>query len=291
MHLAAISDVHGSLPALEAVLEDMQPHELDAILVAGDYIGGPQVVETMRLLRSLNSWMIRGNSDTGLLHYGLGNAPDNRYTHRQFVLLRWAHRHVDQETFDFFRSLPEQRVIEIDGTAPIRLVHGSPRNPSESIFPDRDPATLDLALAQTSESVLVCGHTHIPWKVTRDDRLTLNPGAVCGPLNGEVCAQYALLTWRDGRWWAEHRSVSYDLDLVRAAFRNSGLLEEGGALARSFLLSIETGQNVADDFLSYAWRLATQAGFEDSDVVPDATWEQATVTFDWDRYGAPSLAS
>ena len=256
MRLAVMSDIHGNLPALEAVLEDLQPYEPDGILAAGDFIGGPQPVETMRLLRSLDSWMIRGNSDTGLLRYGLGNAPDAHYTHRQFALLRWAHRHVDQETFDLIRSLPGQRVVEIDGTAPIRMVHGSPRNPSESIFPDRDPATLDLALAQTGEPVLVCGHTHIPWKVEQGGRLALNPGAVCGPLNGQVCAQYALLTWRDGRWQVEHRAVSYDLELVRAAFWTSGLLKEGGALARSFLLSIETGQNVADDFFLHAYGLA-----------------------------------
>jgi putative phosphoesterase len=289
MRLAVMSDVHGNLPALEAVLEDMQPCGPDGILVAGDFTGGPEPVETIHLLRSLNSWMIRGNSDTGLVRYGLGDAPDAHYTHRQFALLRWAHRHIDQETFEFIRSLPEQRVVEIDGTAPVRLVHGSPRNPAESIFPDRDPATLDLALAQTSEPVLVCGHTHIPWKVTRDDRLALNPGAVCGPLNGEVCAQYALLTWRDGRWQAEHRAVFYDLEQIRTSFRESGLLEEGGALARSFLLSIETAQNVADDFLSHAYRLAARAGFEDCQAVPDAAWERAAATFDWDRYGDTDL--
>jgi putative phosphoesterase len=281
MRLAVMSDVHGNLPALEAVLEDVQPYEPDGILVAGDFVGGPQPVETIHLLRSLDSWMIRGNSDTGLLQYGLGDAPEVHYTHRQFALLRWAHRHVDQGTFDLIRSLPEQRVVEIDGTAPIRMVHGSPRDPSESIFPDRDPVTLDCALAQTSEPVLVCGHTHIPWKVTRDDRLALNPGAVCGPLNGDVGAQYALLTWRDGRWQAEHRVIPYDLERIRASFRESGLLEEGGALARSFLLSIETGQNVAKDFLSHAYGLAAQAGFEGCHAVPDAAWERASATFDW----------
>jgi predicted phosphodiesterase len=98
MHLAVMSDVHGNLPALEAVLEDLQPVEVGGFLVAGDFIGGPQPVEALRLLRTLDSWMIRGNSDTGLLQYRLGGAPDAYYTHRQFALLRWAHQHVDQET-------------------------------------------------------------------------------------------------------------------------------------------------------------------------------------------------
>jgi hypothetical protein len=145
-------------------LEDLQPVEVDGFLVAGDFIGGPQPVEALRLLQSLNSWMIRGNSDTALFRYDLGDAPDAHYTHRQFALRRWAHRHVDQETLNLIRSLPEQRIVEIDGTDPIRVVHGPPWDPSGSIFPDLDPATLDLALAQTTEPVLVCGPRTSPGK-------------------------------------------------------------------------------------------------------------------------------
>jgi hypothetical protein len=107
---------------------------------------------------------------------------------------------------------------------------------------------------------------------------------VAGPLNGEVGAQYALLTWHEDRWHVAHRTVSYDLDRIRADFCESGLLEEGGALARAFLLSIETGENVADDFLGYAYGLMTEAELEESDVVPDDVWEQAAATFDWDGY-------
>lgn len=285
MRLAVMSDVHGNLPALEAVLKDLQQYEPDGVIVAGDFVGGPQPVETIRLLRSLECWMIRGNGDSGLVEHAAGNAPAAEYVCLQFALARWANAHVDQETLDFLRSLPEQRVVHIPGTPAIRVVHGSPRNPSESIFPDRDLAALDLALAQIGEPVLVCGHTHIPWSLERNGRLALNSGAVAGPLNGEVGAQYALLIWQGDRWQVVHRTVPYDLERIRTAFRESGLLEQGGALARAFLLSIETGKNVAEDFLSYAYDLTAQAGFKGNDVVPDNIWEQAATTLDWDSYG------
>jgi hypothetical protein len=142
---------------------------------------------------------------------------------------------------------------------------------------------LNLAFAQISEPVLVCGHTHIPWKQEQDGRLALNPGAVCGSLNGDVRAQYALLTWRDDHWQVEHQAVPYDLHRVRTAFRESGLLAQGGGLARAFLLSIETGHNVGVYLLSYAYGLAAKVGFEDCDVVPDAVWERAVATFNWDE--------
>ena len=282
MRLAVLSDVHGNLPALEAVLEDMQRYDVDGIIVAGDLVGGPQPNEVVRLLGSLGAWMIRGNSDSGLLQYASGQAPESRRTHLQFALLRWTHAHVDADTRAFLGSLPEQRVTELPGRAAIRVVHGSPRDPSESIYPDRDPVVLDAALAQASEPVLVCGHTHEPWKVERDGRLALNPGAVCGPLDGFVGTQYALLTWHDGYWEAKHRALRYDLGRVRAAFRDSGLLEEGGVLAKAFVLCLETGQNIWEGFLSYARGLAAQAGFGDCETIPDVVWEQAAATFDWD---------
>jgi putative phosphoesterase len=284
MRLAVLSDVHGNLPALEAVLRDVERHRVDGVIVAGDFIGGPQPVETIRMLRALDGWMIRGNSDANVLRYGAGEAPAAWHTSRQWALMRWACRHLDEETFAFLASLPEQRVVEIPRTAPIRVVHGSPRHPAEGICPDLDPAAPEAALAQVDEPVLVCGHTHRPWKWGRDGRLALNPGAVCGPLDGTLDAQYALLVWQDGRWEAEHRAVGYDLARIRAAFRESGLLEEGGALARSFLVSIETGRNGADDFLAHAYALAAEAGFERCEVVPDAIWERAAATFEWDAY-------
>lgn len=281
LRLAILSDTHGNLPALEAVLADIQQRDVDGFIVAGDLVGGPQAVETIRLLRSLGSWMIQGNNEVYILRYDTGDVPDAWRTSRQWALIRWAYRHLDRDTLEFIKSLPEQRVVALPSTAAIRVVHGSPRDPSELIFPDRDPATLELALAQTTEPVLVCGHTHIPWKHERDGRLALNPGAVCGSLDGDVRAQYALLTWQGDRWRAEHHAVPYDLRRIRAAFRESGLLEEGGALARAFLLSIETGQNVGLDFVSYAYELAAEAGCEHCDVVPDAAWEHAAATFDW----------
>ena len=299
--LAVLADVHGNLPALEAVLADVQRHRVGGHVVAGDLTGGPQPVEVLGLLRSLDRcWMIRGNTDNYFLRYDAGDAPDGWRTSKQWSPMRASYRYLDREALDFVAALPEQRIVALDGTAPIRVVHGSPREASESLFPGGDPAKLrvfreahllppgcdpvglDVVLAQVDEPVLVCGHTHVPWKQEQDGRLVFNPGAVCGPLNGDVRAQYALLTWQDGRWQVEHRAVPYDLERVRAVFYESGWLAEGGALSRAFLLSIETGRNVGVYFLDHAYGLAAEAGFEGCDVVPDAIWEQAMDTFDWE---------
>lgn len=286
MQLAVLSDIHGNLPALDAVLNDLQQYPIAGIVVAGDIVtGGPQGVETAQRLRALDSLMIRGNADNALLKYAARDVPAIWHTNHQFALLRWTRHQVDQEMLDFLKSLPDQRVVALPGTAAIRVVHGSPRHISEPIFPDRDPAMLDTVLAQINEPVLVCGHTHLPWQVKRNSLLVLNPGAVSGPLNGVVGAQYALLNWYNDHWQAKHITVAYDLDRIRKACRESGFLEEGGAFAQAVLLSIETGQDVIEDFFSYAFELVAKAGISDSDIIPDDIWDQASTTFDWARYG------
>lgn len=281
MRLAVLADVHGNLPALIAVLEDIQRRNVDGYLIGGDTLGGPHPDESIELLRALNGAAILGNTDINVLRYDAGMAPAHWQTHLQWAVLRWIHQRLRRESLEFLRSLPEQRVVQAGEAAPIHLVHGSPRDPYESLFPDLDIEAFDSVLAQIDEPVLVCGHTHIPWKLRRDGRLAFNPGAVGAPLNGDVRAQYALMDWRRGQWHVQHQAVRYDLQKIHTAFDESGFLQQGGALARAFLLSIETGQNVAEDFLSYAYGLATEAGFTANAVVPDPLWECASQTYMW----------
>ena len=75
MRLAIMSDIHGNLPALKAVLQELQRYDIHGIIVAGDFTGGPHPAETLHLLRTLDARMIRGNGDTYLLRYSNGSAP------------------------------------------------------------------------------------------------------------------------------------------------------------------------------------------------------------------------
>jgi len=301
--LAVLADVHGNLPALEAVVQDVRRQGVDGIIAAGDYLtSGPFPVEVVHLLRALDAWMIRGNAEGYFLAHRSGDAPEAWTTSYQWAAMRWSYRQLDSDTLDFTAQLPEQRVVAVDGTAPIRVVHGSLRSPSERLYPERDPIALswfreadllppdreprrlERALERIEEPVLVCGHTHIPWMQSHGRRLALNPGAVSLSLDGDVRAHYALLTWEGDRWQVEHRAVPYDLDRVRRSFHASGLLAEGGAFARAMLLTIEAGQNAIGHLFSHIDRLAAGAGLEDWVVVPDDLWERAVASFDWEAY-------
>lgn len=162
MHLAVLSDIHGNLPALQAVLTDLNPAQLDGFILLGDYTGCPQAVETINLLRGLKGWMIQGNGEASLAPFERDDAPGEWKTYRQFGFLRWDFTRLGEEIRDFLFALPAQQVISLDGASPIRIVHGSHRSPYEKITPDGDQTALECMLEETNEAVLICGHTHIP---------------------------------------------------------------------------------------------------------------------------------
>ena len=225
--------------------------------------------------------MIRGNGDTYLLRFESGLAPDFWLTSKSFATIRWHYEHCSSETLAFLRGLPEQRRIDPGAGLAIRVVHGSPRHPTEDLHPRLAPDVLEAALSTLDESALICGHTHLPWQAQVDGQLALNPGAVSAPLNGQVGAQYALLTWCGRKWQVEHRLAAYDLQCIRRIYAESGLLEEGGAFSRAWLCCIESGRDLVNPFLDYARSVADRAGYTGSEYVPDAIWEQAAATFDW----------
>ncbi len=299
LRFAVLADVHGNLPALEAVLDDVRRYDVDGIWALGDLIGGPGQNRIVHLLRALDAVLIRGNNENYLLEFDDGDAPERR-TARQWAPMRWAYHDLEPALLDFVAAWPEQRVVAPDGAAPVRLVHGSPRRANEPLFPDRDaermqrfqeagffvdgrrPTPLREALAGIDEPALACGHTHIPWVQCQDGCLAFNPGSVGGAIDGDTRAQYALLTWRDGAWHVELRAVAYDFERLRQDFVESGFLAQAGALARAMLLGIGNGQNAAYYLVIHAARLAAQAGLDGGLVVPDSVWERAVETLDWE---------
>jgi predicted phosphodiesterase len=306
--LGLLSDVHGNLPALEAVLEDARRQHIDAIVVAGDHAaGGPFPRESVRLLQAQQGWMIRGNADNYLLDRDAGRTTKREERSLQWATVRWSYEAMDRETLDALASWPEQTRIDVGddvpGIAPIRVVHGTPHSVRGLLFPGRDrramaafaqagfyervrvPLTPAELAGTLEERVLVCGHTHIPWQQHEEGLLVVNPGSVGSPINGDVNAQYALLTWRDGEWRAAHRSVPYELSRTRAAFHERGLLAAGGGMARALLLSAETGQNTAWFLVRHAMDLAAAAGRPTNSPLLDDLWQRAVETFPWQAYG------
>jgi predicted phosphodiesterase len=300
MRLAILADVHGNLPALEAVLDDIKKQSVARILVAGDLTGGPQSQEAIERLRSLNAWVIRGNREDYLMAWDAGAVPDYWRESEQWAPLRWEYSHLERAALDWIVALPGPQTFCVSGASPIRVVHGSPNSVKEPLF-SQDEAVLkwfrasgytdkelggerlDAVLASLVEPVLACGHTHISWMQARNGKLVFNPGSVGAPLNGDPRAQYALLEWQSDRWQVDHRAIRYDLDQVRRVFVESGYLAYSGPYARAWLIGVETGRYVWGAFLLHARRLASETGEADRQTAIADVWDQAVATFDWER--------
>ena len=280
MRFALLADIHGNLPALEAVMDALKVDAPDDILVAGDWISGPCENETFDLLQAYIPHSVLGNNEIRMLEYLDGKSPSNWATLKQMSVMRWSIQHLSQSSLALLRSMPEQRVIQVDGTAPIRIVHGSLKSAFDSPFKSRE--SLDQTFDDLQENILVCGHNHRPMIVAgREGKLIVNPGSVGWPLNGDTHAQYALLDWRDGQWQPLLKRVAYDHQPVIKSFEDSGFLEECGPLGRAFLETILSGEDVARLFFSHVDNLAKARGIELDDFAPDDIWEEAGRTFDW----------
>lgn len=177
--LAVLYDIHGNLPALEAVLAEV---DADVIVVGGDTVAGPSPAEALERLRSLDADVrfIRGNADREVYEEGQGRAPHE--------VMEYARARLSSEQLDFLRSLPLTLTI-----GPVLFCHATPRNDEEiftAISPDE---RWREALAGVDAEVVVCGHTHVQFDRRIDDIRLVNAGSVGMPYEHALGAYWAVL--------------------------------------------------------------------------------------------------
>ena len=185
MSVAALYDVHGNLPALEAVLDEV---DADLILVGGDVAAGPWPSETLERLRGLGdrARFIRGNADREVAEVGVrGLAPPE--------VMDFVRGRLSEEQVTFLGSLPLTSSVEVDGLGSVLFCHATPRN-DEEIFTRISPDERWLqALDGVQADVVVCGHTHVQFSRTVGDTLLVNSGSIGMPYEHEPGAYWTLL--------------------------------------------------------------------------------------------------
>jgi putative phosphoesterase len=289
MKIAVLADIHGNLPALNAVLAEIDGEDINQILVAGDILGAPYPAEVIKILHARNAYMIRGNSDDYILKIKSNPSDSNWYTSKKFAPTYWIYKNLNQYWLNFIESLPKQKIISFHGTDDILMVHSIylpmlPTDNSGILITDKYNELVDSYTKSINQSVLIFGHNHVPWNQKINGCLALNPGSTGCPLNGTVGAQYALLDWKKNHWEADMRTVYYCIDELNASFVESGFLKEGGPLARSFLHNINTGRDIAGMFLRFSYHLAHQEKHRNVKVIPDEILDLAEKKWDWNKF-------
>lgn len=227
MRLALVSDIHGNLPALEAVIADLAHARVDAVLDLGDLLAGPLwPAETCDRLMALGWPTIAGNHERQMLDPALAA----RTASDRFAAAQLAPRHRA-----WLASLPPSLRVADD----LLMVHASPGDDLRPLLETVDPAVpgsairpatpaevaarLGEAMAGVPRALVACGHTHLPRALQLDDgRLVVNPGSVGLPAfdddhprpyrveNGTPHARYAVVERRDGGWSVALHAVPYD---------------------------------------------------------------------------------
>ena len=200
-HVAALYDIHGNLPALEAVLaalDDMHdragedPRSAD-IVIGGDMVPGPMPRETLDRLLALGdrALFIGGNCDRLVV-----DAIDGRALPRMPDEVResmeWTAAQLDARHRDFLAALPPTQVMEVPGLGAVRFCHATPRSDEEIVTVLTPVERLREVLNGVRERVVVCGHTHMHFDRRVDDVRLVNAGSVGMPF-GEPGAHWLRL--------------------------------------------------------------------------------------------------
>jgi putative phosphoesterase len=207
VRIAVISDVHGNLHALDAVLEDISQRHVEATVALGDFLSGPSdPTGVADRFIEVNMPSVRGNHDRYIT--------DGR--EKDWHIDALVRSMLDERQKDWLGSVPATLVYEED----VFLCHGTPRDDNGSFMDTVVGAVATIHSREHIEAeadgfdheVLLCGHTHVPRSLRlADGRLVVNPGSVGLPFEiGSPDARYAIIERRRGGWNTELRAVAYD---------------------------------------------------------------------------------
>lgn len=228
--IAFLTDIHGNLHGLTAVLDAIRQDAPDLILVGGDLTYKfPYPRETLELLDTVEYQAVAGNTDRYVTAWAEPGAWPDWLPEAGAPHARWTRAEIGEEWAERLAALPTTRTINVadgaNGAGEVLVVHGVPHSPFIGIHGPPGPTNLhprwalpeeelDRHLTGVSARIILAGHTHVPLIRPWHGSIIVNPGAVAHiwhPTPDPHLARYALLTYRPGQeWQIDLRAVPYD---------------------------------------------------------------------------------
>lgn len=213
MKIAVLSDIHGNMQALEAVLVDIRANNCDKVFCLGDLaMAGPEPQKVIDFVKKQTDWtVIQGNTDKMIADF----TPEIlKNTEKAFPVM--GHALADDVLFlsddakSFLKNLPAQKELNIDGVK-VLFVHGSPRRNNEDILPDMSLEKVEEIIESTDADLIFCGHTHIPAGYQTSKKQTVvNVGSIGRPMTFDAKSCYCIVEFNNGEFSIEHRLLDYD---------------------------------------------------------------------------------
>jgi putative phosphoesterase len=253
MKIAALYDIHGNLPALSALLEELKEVQPDLIVVGGDIISGPIPGRTLERLLQLGDQVrfIRGNGDREVVT-AFDNQPINRLhlpdtSEKGRKEIRWTAEQLTRSQRDFLAALPEQIVLEVEGLGSIVFCHATVRNDEEIFTPITPEERLSVIFSGVKQEIVVCGHTHMQFERQVGNLRILNAGSVGMPYADQPGAYWLLLSPQG----YEFRRTAYDGEVAAQEIRASGY-PQAQEFVEENVLKVPTAAEATELFESWA---------------------------------------
>jgi putative phosphoesterase len=191
--VAALYDVHGNLPALDAVLDEVEREGVDAIVSGGDVVWGPMPAECLERLRAANARFVRGNADRDVVW---GSDPIDVF----------ARERLSTEQREFVAGWPLSLELDVTPLGRVLFCHATPRADDDIVTRETPDEGVASALADAEADLVVVGHTHVQFdRHVPDAPRLVNAGSVGMPYEGDPAARWLLLGSA-----IEHRRTTYD---------------------------------------------------------------------------------
>ncbi len=227
--IGLISDPHGNLLALEAVLAELEREELDGLVCLGDVAVGPQPSETLARIQALGCPVVKGNWDDWFCE---GIPANDTEIGRKLVEIGefWAAQ-LSAEDITAMRNFAATVELDLGGGETALCFHGSPSSNVEGIYSDTPEQELAQLLGDVREGVLLCGHTHLQMLRRFEQSVIVNPGSVGLPFSDwqprvvriAPWAEYGILGSHEGRLRIDLRRTTYDVDALLQLSLESGM--------------------------------------------------------------------
>jgi len=227
---AVFSDVHGNLPAFEAILADIERRDIRGTLCLGDLVGyGPSPNEVASLVRDSGIPTLMGNYDHGI-GFETGDCGCVYKTGEQraegAVSLEWTQGVVTPEVKAYLRTLEDHFVLQTP-SGDILAVHGSPRRINEYLFEDRPASAMERMAREYPYPAILFGHTHLPYARQVGETNFVNVGSAGRPKDGDWRVCYAIVDparLGDGEAFVEFVRVPYDYERLLAYMATTPLI-------------------------------------------------------------------
>jgi putative phosphoesterase len=223
--VAVLADVHANAMALDAVLAELERDAPDALVFAGDLVGGPEPDETLdRLMALERAHFVRGNADRIVVEAfdeGRGFDPAEPSPPRKAGA--WNAERITRAQRDFLAGFAERVVLPVEELGEVLFCHGSPRSDEEIMTSLTPEPELLRMLAGIEQRVVVCGHTHVQFDRTVGSIRVLNAGSVGTTYQGRRGA-YWLMLGPD----AELRRTDYDYEVAAERIRAGDYWDAAG---------------------------------------------------------------